>query len=439
MRKDLVTHRSDQLATISGGDISDLVSRVLTGTREELTSSPYIEEALRVLPVRGYRSAIGNIWNAVVDDLRNKILYRSVELFNKSVRVGRDVKTYEDFQTHVNDDELIDGAYKIGVIGFEASKVLKHAKETRHLFDGHPNSSEPTFIKVLGMFDDCVKYVLSQPYPAQIIDLEDYMKVVNSNSFDRNQYAIEIAVSELPEIYKNELANRLFTAYVHPGASSVLRSNIEFALPILWQVLAKQIQLQVVRRVDQEIAKNDAAVTEQAFRFVTFVDAASYLSPQARRYRVTPIVESLKNGFGTFAIENAAANALLPWAAVIPPEIVRDYVSTITRSYVGWIGHSAQYSRTNFYSEGAALLIPKMFEQFDDHAADAFVEFVKGDAHFKGLLSVYPAKLGRLRTLGSIVLSRVSSVFAHRSFLEVLIDPLGEGKLFPLLGWRARN
>ncbi|WP_226579898.1 hypothetical protein [Halobacillus litoralis] len=66
--------------------------------------NPYIEEALRVLPVGGYRSAIGAFWNAVVDDLRNKIIYRSLTMFNKEMEIGREINTYDDFQNYVNDD-----------------------------------------------------------------------------------------------------------------------------------------------------------------------------------------------------------------------------------------------------------------------------------------------------------------------------------------------
>jgi hypothetical protein len=84
---------------------------------------------LRVLPVGGYRSAIGSVWNAVVDDLRSKVLHRSVELFNKVVTLPRKVESYEDFQNHVNDDQLIEGAYKIGVIGWEASRILNTLKK----------------------------------------------------------------------------------------------------------------------------------------------------------------------------------------------------------------------------------------------------------------------------------------------------------------------
>ena len=60
-----------------------------------------------MLSAGGLRSAIGSFWNVVVDDLRNKILFRSVELFNKAVDCGRKIGTYEDFQSYVNDEELI--------------------------------------------------------------------------------------------------------------------------------------------------------------------------------------------------------------------------------------------------------------------------------------------------------------------------------------------
>ncbi len=126
-RKSLVKFEPKNLSIVVSSVESEalsLIERRLESVREEMQSSPYIEEALRVLPVGGYRSAIGSFWNAVVDDLRNKVTFRSLSLFNKSINIGREIKSYEDFQSYVNDDQLIDGAYKIGVIGWEASRVL---------------------------------------------------------------------------------------------------------------------------------------------------------------------------------------------------------------------------------------------------------------------------------------------------------------------------
>ena len=121
---------SNDLIKIEVSEVQPLLEKSIMNVRDEVKDNPYIIEALKVLPVGGYRSAIGSFWNAVVDDLRNKIIYRSLSLFNKSIEFRREIKSYDDFQNYVNDDDLIEGAYKIGVIGWEASKILKHSKET---------------------------------------------------------------------------------------------------------------------------------------------------------------------------------------------------------------------------------------------------------------------------------------------------------------------
>jgi len=415
--------------TVTAADLAPLFERALQSVREDMGDSPYIAEALKVLPVGGYRSAIGCFWNAVVDDLRNKIIHRSLSLFNKTVKPSREIKIYEDFQNHINDDQLIDGAYNIGVIGWEASKVLKHAKETRHIFDGHPRSSDPSIIKVLAMMDDCAKYVLNVEYPSQIIDIDEYMTVLGSETFDRNQVGIETALGDLPEVYKNELANRLFTAYIDPDTSTVLRSNIEFAVPILWRVLPKDVKFQIVRRVDQVMPKGDANATEQGFAFVKVVGGMRYLSMNARRYKVKPLVDKLYQNLDKWAVENEVVKELEPFAPYIPPDLLHVYASALTQTFVGDMGHSPQFSRRDFFADGAALRIPKMFEAFDDRAAEAFVESLKTNKILRGRIQ-NPAKLARLRSLGNVVLEKVSETFTYRALLEALVDEKSEGRFF---------
>jgi hypothetical protein len=418
---------------ISTSDLRLLFERTIGNVREDMRDNPYIGEALRVLPVGGFRSAIGSFWNAVVDDLRNKIAHRSLTLFNKSVAIARDIKTYEDFQNHVTDDQLIDGAYKIGVIGWEASKVLRHAKETRHIFDGHPKSSEPSPVKVLAMMEDCIKYVLNEPYPVAVVDLDEYIARLGEPNFDRNEVAVENALCDLPDIYKNELTNRLYTVYTHEAASTILRSNIEFALPILWRVLPKDVKLQVVRRVDQLISNSNAERTALAFSLVQVVGAGLYLSPVARKYRVEPLLTSLETKLDDWRAENEIVRELAPYASVIPPDLVQRYVRALTKTYVGYTGSSMQFARTDFYADGAAIEIPKMFEAFDDRAAASFVEVVRTDTLLRGRLD-RPPKLKRLRSLTHVVIGRVSESFQDRDFLQKLVDEPREAEFWAELG-----
>lgn len=429
---------NDLVVVIPDGhsEIVPLMQRALMSVREELRDDPYIIEAIKVLQVGGYRSSIGSFWNAVVDDLRNKIIFRSVKLFNQSVEVGRKIETYEDFQNYVNDDQLIDGAYKIGVIGWEASKILRHAKETRHIFSGHPKSSDPSIIKVLAMMDDCIKYVLNAEYPAQIIDVNDYISTLSEQNYDRNVVAIESALGDLPEIYKSELANRLYSSYIHQQSTSVLRSNIEFVAPILWRVLPKPLKIQIARRVDQEIQKGNADVTMSAFNFIELVNNQAYLSIVARRYQIAPLVSALTAAFDDFPRENEAVKNLVPYASLIPDDLLPEYVLSLTKTYVGRMGSSARWNRTDFFADGAAMYIPDMFKTFDDHAVNYFIEGVRSNDLLRRRIES-PTKLRRLRILGNIVSEKMSTTFQERQIIEALCDESREEEFFALLRRRS--
>lgn len=108
------------------------------------------------------------------------------------------------------------------------------------------------------------------------------------------------------------------------------------------------------------------------------------------------------------------------------------YVNAITQTYVGRIGGSAYYNRTDFYADGAALRIPKMFESFDDESAHAFVDCIKNNSILKGRIRSQ-VKLRRLRNLGEIVNRRVSERFDEIEFLTTLLDETKEKEFFDLI------
>ena len=423
---------SENLPAVPETDIVKIIERAVLSVRDDMHDNPYIQEALRVLPVRGYRSAIGAFWNAVVDDLRHKIIFRSLELFNKEVNVGKTIKTYEDFQNHVNDDQLIEGAYKIGVIGWEAYKLLRHSKESRNIFSGHPSSSEPSLIKVLSVIDDCIKYVLNEEYPAKIIDIDEYIETLNSDNFDRNEVAIENAIGDLPETYKKELMNRLFTIYIKPDSSSTLTSNIEFLSPLLWKVLPKEVKHQVIRSVDGLIPRGNSTVTDKAFLFVRVVGGQIYLSHTARRYIIAPLIKTLKDNLDEWSIENKCVRELSSYASYIVEECIDDYVWALTHTYVGFVGSSPRFSRTDFYADSAAVYIPAMFQAFNDRMASAFVYTIKNSDDLKNRIR-RPSKIRRLRSLGNIVFEKISDKFDQKEILEALIDESREEDFFKMI------
>jgi hypothetical protein len=157
------------------------------------------------------------------------------------------------------------------------------------------------------------------------------------------------------------------------------------------------------------------------------------LSAVARKYQLEPLIKRFDANLDNWPVENEVVRELAPYSAIIPADLLASYVRALTKTYVGYTGSSPQYSRTDFYANGAALTIPTMFEAFDDRAAVAFVETVRTDVILRGRIE-RPAKLKRLRSLGNIVLGRVSETFPERRFLEKLVDETRESEFWAELG-----
>lgn len=410
-------------------DEAALVSKEIVNVREEVQDCPYLAEALKVLPVKGYRSAIGLYWNAVVDDIRQKIIHRSLDLFNKEVNPKKKIERYEDFQDYITDNDLIEGAYKIGVLSWEGRKLMHHARDTRNMFDGHPKSSDPGLLKVLNLISDCNKYVLSQEFPPSIIDITTYLTQMDSADFARNQIAVDQAFTDLPAVYKTELSNRFYTTYSSDNISSDLRGNIEFCAPILWSSLTKEDKKQIGKRFDKELVEGDQKKIDKSLAYIKLVGGMMYVSSATRKVIVEPLVNALDTALDDWDKETLLVKQIAPLSRFVPIELMPKFVAAITRTYVGYKGSSYNWSRTNFYSNGAAPSIKEMFQSFDSAATDIFVEIVKMDAVLRRRIKDQ-GQLERLRVLGNILLeNEIASVDAEK-FLEQLVDDEGTEEFF---------
>lgn len=402
-------------------DKIDYLQKELTNVREEFVDNKYIQEARKVLAAGGLRSTIGSYWNAVVDDLRRKVIHRSIDLFNKEVSPKKTIKTYEDFQNYLTDFELIDGAYQIGAIGWEAKKLLHQARETRNIFDGHPDSSDPTLFKVFDMISDCNRYVLSQPYPIPIIDVNEYILTMDSDDYSKSDIAVEQAFADLPDIYKKETANRLFALYIGDSASTRLKSNIEFSYPVLWKVISKEIRQEIGKRFDKLMVAGNSTIIDKASELFSLINGYRYVSLASRRIIYEPIVTELENNLDNWSEEGQAVLKLQRLGSNIPENLIDRYVCALTKTYVGYKGGSYQYARTEFYSNSAAPRISEMFEDFDNTSAESFIKAIKTDKELKKRIS-YKNQLNRLRSLANILLNKPEIREDTKEFLEFLID-----------------
>jgi len=415
-----------------------LLSKEISNVREEIRDCSYISEALKVLPVKGYRSAIGAYWNAVVDDLRQKILHRSIDLFNKEIGSKKKIEKYEDFQDHVTEYDLIEGAYKIGVLSWEGRKLMHQARETRNMFYGHPKTQEPNLFKVLNLISDCNAHVLSEDFPPSIIDIATYLSQMESDSYDRNEIAVEQAFSDLPSIYKTELSNRFFTTYVGESISSELRANIEFCSPILWGSITKDDKKQIGKRFDKLVVEGNKDNIKRGLGYISLVGGMMYVNLASRKIIIDPLIKTLETSIDDWDAEAKIVKKIYPLSKFIPETSQEMYVKSITKVFVGYKGSSARFSRTDFYSDSAAPYIRKMFDHFDTKSTEIFVTTIKKDDPLKRRIKG-SGQLKRLRILGNIIIENNIGSAEDLEFVELLCDDERETEFYDWLFSKKRK
>ncbi|KLD64316.1 hypothetical protein Y882_08040 [Dyella japonica DSM 16301] len=284
-------------------------------------------------------------------------------------------------------------------------------------------------LKVLSLISDCNKYVLSEDYPPTIIDIAEYIAQMDSQNFTRNPLAVDQAFSDLPQVYKGELINRLYSSYEGDSISSDLRGNIEFCGPILWKALTKEDKSQIGKRFEKTVLSGDAARIARGQVFLHQVAGMMYVNSATRRVLIEPIVASMANALDDWTEESRLAAQLQQFSSFVPVELIDSYVSAITKSYIGYRGSSPQWNRTDFYSNGAAQPIKEMFESFDSAAVDAFVEIVRNDSVLRRRIAGR-GQLNRLRVLAELLIERGLGSDASKNFLALLADPERTGDFY---------
>jgi hypothetical protein len=388
------------------------IEKELSFVREEMLGNKYIWEMYKAFQAGALRSAIGSYWNAVTDDLRRKILHRSVDLFNKEMQLKHTIKKYEDFQDHVTEHDLIEGAYKVGVITWEGRKILHQARENRNIYDGHPDSSDPTFLKVLNFIADCNKYVLSQDYPVPIIDTNEFIVMMDSNSFHKSEIAVKQAFSDLPAIYQKEMLNKFFTMYLQDNISTTLRSSIEFCAPILWEYSSKEDRKVIGERFDKELVKGNKDTYDKAIDFLAMVDGFRYVSKASRTIVYERPIAELDQNIDNWHEAGEIVTHLQWLGFVLPEDLIERYVSALTRTYIGYSG---------YYSFAASPHIPYMFKHFDNKAVEAFINVVQTNHDLHSRIKGDSRPLQRLRSLATVLLE-VKPRKDLAEYLELILD-----------------
>jgi hypothetical protein len=168
----------------------------------------YIEKAQRAAGVGLWDSVMLYFWNEAMHDLRRKVVAYGIEYFPSTQKLSDQDSLRED----INDYELIEGCFQLGIISKEAWFFLQQCRDIRNQYTAaHLSDSQIDMMEALNFIKNCVKYVLTHELPSPGFSIRDFMVRLSNHDVSDMIAEIEMGINDqAPEIRKIIL-NRLFS------------------------------------------------------------------------------------------------------------------------------------------------------------------------------------------------------------------------------------
>lgn len=297
----------------------------------------YIDKARLAAEAGLWDAAVLYFWNETMNDLRRKVVSYGIEYFPNPQ--GKRLTDEESLRENVNDYELIEGCYQLGIISKEAWFFLQQCREIRNQYTAaHLSDSQIDPLEAQNFIKNCVKYVLTHEPPSPGFSIRDFMERLKETDIQQMLGEIETAIQDqAPEIRK-ALLNRLFSEYVDTSTSPLLQSNIELVAPLVWKVVDENAKVELGQRYVRVRVGPSQDAALMAFNFFKVVGGISSIPEAYRR----PIFESYANALirahfetNNFYKEGPRARDLLELGFDVPKDAAAIYTKAVLLSFLG--------------------------------------------------------------------------------------------------------
>jgi len=337
-------------------------------------------------------------WNEAMNDLRRKVMTYGIEYFPTSQNVR--LTDEDSLREHINDYQLIEGCYQLGIISKEAWFFLQQCREVRNQYTiAHLSDSQIDALEAQNFIKNCVKYVLTHEPPPPGFNIRDFVERLRGS--DITGMADEMVTTirgQAPQI-REALLNRLFSEYTDVNCPATLRANIETIAPAIWETLDQSAAENMGQRYVRARMGPSQDAALHAFNFFRVVRGLGAIPEAYRR----PIFEShardlIKVHFepNNFYTEGPRARALLQLGFEVPKDAAEIYAKAVTLSFIGnrW-GHCWDAAAPN----------QQMLEYFNIDCVRALLGLLESDRDVvASLTDQKPAN--RLKELAAILTSK---------------------------------
>lgn len=396
-------------------NLPDIVSRLDPDRRAE---AMYLSKLAHAGAAGLFDAALNYLWDAVVANLRGRILRFDLEYFYdvaiKDPDERRKYRSPEDLQKF-GDWSLIEGCREVGLVSDIGYKHLDYIRDMRNWASAaHPNQIEISGLNLASWLETCVLHVLSAPLDSPHFQLRRLLANLRRRQLNEaDAEPIAAIVGELPQELIHTLLAALFGIYVDTDTSVEARQNVDMISGEVWRRSKDEARRDLGLRYAKLSVNADLPRKELARAFLTKVGGLSYLTDDLLAVEFKDALDELRTAhFGYYNFYNEPPYAaklarLVPKSGAIPKAVVRHYVRTIVLCRLG-NSYGVSWSAVPTYDE--------MIGVFRDQEAREFV-LSQGDRDVANSLN--GDRVERFKKLASNLESRVNDLVLKRALARI--------------------
>lgn len=399
-------------------NIPSVIMQIPESTRQ---NANYLSKFVSSVAIGRFDSALNDLWNEVVLNLRNKVCLYGIEIFFDAA-VGENVRSLyssEDDLVLIKDVTLIDISLKLEIISKIIHKKLRYILDMRNNISGsHPNVGEINSFELLGWLQTCVNEVLSDNPSEGAIKVQQFIKnlKLKDSQFSTSEISsIENSLKHLSSKLSGNILKTIFSMYTDLKINNITKNNILLISKVIWEASPDNIKFDLGNNIESYIVNLEQDKQQLGESFFEKCNGNKYKISSRKSLDITLLCEELLDkhyGWDNFIYEVPVIKKIMSYfntSSDIPFDRQESLIMAILKCR---IGNGVSYN--SGVSTGAKEYYDKFLLMLDNDQLAILLNCLREDTILSGLCNEY-----RRKNLSDI-LTKISTPLVSDRVKEVI-------------------
>ncbi|VTU60049.1 hypothetical protein AMBR_FBHANALA_01567 [Dolosigranulum pigrum] len=340
-------HENIIVSTADKNKIADNLPELLNNIPEShRMKAHYLAKFISSVAIGRFDSALNDLWNEVIEVLRDKVDAFGLDIFFKSASTHvkrNELKTKDDLKM-LKDIELIRTCRELEIISDVTEMKLKHILNMRnHIGGSHPTRELITPHTLLGWLEDCVVNIFSDETSTNSLMIKKIINGIDQDNLTLDKLYLEQLNNQLKGIsvsLVDNLLKILFKKYIVADSDSLV-NNIRKISPTVWKNSSDNIKYKLGIEIDAYSINLEKEKENRAKEFFEICAGGRYLSKDLRNIILNELTEELRNvhfSYNNFYEEVSVIRKIMMYikeSVDIPEAVTESLINAVLMCRVG--------------------------------------------------------------------------------------------------------